>query len=138
MDETKYRPFAVTILALIVLSFTAINAVRFGAALSFWSTLIQYAPWPGPLYIALTGILWTIIGLPIYWGVWLGKPWARFACAAAVAVYAAYYWVDRLLFQGNPLRSNRPFALSVTAFMILFSSLTLLGARSFFSHTRKS
>ena len=130
----KQRPLAVTLLALLVLTFTVMNAVRFGAALAFWDILLQYAPRPGPIYVAASGLIWALAGLPLCWGLWTGRRWAQLASALALGLFTAYYWTDRQLFQS--VRANGLFALVVNLVLLIFASLTLLGAGSFFSQRK--
>src|SRR4030042_4223594 len=69
------RPASVTILAIGVLIITVINLVRLILSIRDWEFL---ASWPGvsPLYITLTGLIWTLTGLILLWGLWREKNWA--------------------------------------------------------------
>ncbi|MEW5828318.1 MAG: hypothetical protein AB1846_05455 [Chloroflexota bacterium] len=137
----RARPFGVTLLALIVLSLSALNLVRFGTAIAQWEVLAEFAPTPGPLYILLTGLAWVAVGLPLFAGLWLGRPLGRRAVLPASLAYLAYYWLDRLLFQVRPPQSNWPFALAVTIAVLFFVSTVTFHpkSRNFFkreSHDR--
>ena len=126
----RKRPLSVTILFLIVLWVTIHNGVRCGAAIGQWSALREFATPPGPLYIALTGLFWGLAGLPVLYGLYLGRPWARGATAAAVTLYAVYYWLDRLLVQSVPSRPNWPFALAITIYVAGLTAEALLLPRN--------
>jgi len=139
MTAPLKRPFLVTLLALGVLFLTLLNGVRFGSTLIKWDLLISFAPRPGPLYIAATGLVWTIGGLTVYLGLWLGQTWARSATVGFSGLYAAYYWFDRLIFQSAVPRENWRFALSATITLLLFTAVTLFvpGSRKFFNQREK-
>ncbi len=134
-NRRRKRPLSVTVLLLIVVWVTIHNGVRFGSAIAAWSTLREFASPPGPLYIALTGLFWTLAGWPVAYGLYLGRRWARGVTAIAVVLYAAYYWLDRLFVQSGGLRPNWPFALAITAYMLglTVEALVLPGNASFFA-----
>ncbi len=76
---------------------------------------------PGPLYLAITGLLWGTAGLvPLIW-MWQRWPWARAAALIVALFFALTYWLDRLLFRtafgsgGNAL-----FALLITALALAY------------------
>ncbi|MDO9349265.1 MAG: hypothetical protein Q7T47_08255 [Anaerolineales bacterium] len=125
------RPIAVTSLALLVLTFSAWNGFRLGAAIASWQVLIEYGA--KPLYIAISGSTWALAGITLFVGLWWGKVWARKAAFLAAAGYAAWYWFDRLVLQ-TP-HANWPFALAVTVALLSFTiiTLSLRGSKFFFS-----
>jgi len=128
------RPFPVTLLAYGVLCFTALNAVRFGAALVQWQVLAEFASAAYATYIAVTGLVWALIGLALFSAIWLALKGARWGGLAAITTYLGYYWLDRLLIQKMPAQ-NAPFVLGVQAVLLLFGVLTLLGAKGYFIRT---
>src|SRR5512139_2183679 len=93
------RPVFVTILCILVLIITVWNGVRWYSALSSWSVLSELGAYPGPLYIALTGLVWAVSGLALSWGLWFGRRWARIAGWAYIVLYLAYFWADRFFFR---------------------------------------
>ena len=113
------RPFAVTTLLSVVLCLTTWSAIRLYAAVSDWNALAEFAPRPGPLYIAGTASFWTLSGLALF--NFLRRPNARARTFSAIYVfsYTAWVWTDRILLQ--QARPNWMFALSMMlAFVILF------------------
>ena len=113
------RPFSVTLLALSVLSFTAIHLVRFGAALAQWSFLASLPLSVPPLYLATTGLVWGMVGLVLYPGLWLGKLWAKKAVFFAAPVYGLYYWLEQVFFMDSPLRNaNWLFQIFLSIFLL--------------------
>ncbi len=129
---TPQRPFPVTVLALLVLTLAVVNGVRFGAALNTWAILAEYAPRPGPIYLAFSGLFWCLAGLLTFAGLWRLKRQAWTAAWLFCLLYPAYAWFDRLVLQSDPLRPNLPFALGSTILFILYALLTLIGAKPHF------
>ncbi len=114
------RSFPVTLLAFCVLSLTVWNAIRFGTALTQWTALAEFATPPGPLYIAATGLFWTLAGAALTFGVWLGRKWARPLTGLVGIGYTVYYWLDRLLSPHGLYRSNWPWAAVFSLFWLIF------------------
>ncbi len=124
------RPFSVTLLALTVLSLSALNLIRFGAAIAQWDALAEFAPRPGPLYIMLTGLAWAALGFPLYVSLWLDRQAGYRAALPAGLAYSAYYWLDRLLLQERPAQSNWPFALGVTVTVLCLATFVAFHPKS--------
>jgi len=125
------RPIAVTALALLVLTLSAWNGLRLGAAIASWQVLIEYGA--KPLYIAISGSAWALAGIPLFVGIWRGVAWARKMAYITAAGYASWVWFDRLVLQ-TP-HANWPFALAVTVALLSFTiiTLSLRGSKFFFS-----
>ena len=134
MNKEDERPFLVTLLGLGVLILTVFNAVRFGSALVQWDLLLDFASQPGPIYIATTGLIWALGWLIVYLSIEYNWKWARKSTLALSILYAAYYWIDRFLFQTFQARNNIFFVSVSTilglAFVIL--ALTLPKSRVYF------
>jgi hypothetical protein len=116
-------PFRVTALVWVVLSLTAWNAVRLWTAIAWSARLAEFAPRPGPLYIAVTGAVWTAAGLAVLWAVWKRKTWAPKLLVGAAAAYTAWYWADRLLLQQG--RANWGFVLAVNLLLLFHVFLSI-------------
>ena len=125
-------------LAVSVLILTAYNAVRFGTALTQWTFLTEVMPNPGPLYIAGTGLFWTLGLIGVALNLWFGWKWARPNTFLALLLYTAYYWLDRVLFSAQP-RENWLFVLVLTILFFLFTALALNlpGSRKFFNRQKR-
>ena len=128
------RPFLVTLLAESVLILSAYHMVRFGTALTQWNLLADLAPLPGPLYIAVTGLFWTLILLAVALNLWFGWMWVSLTTQIAILLYGIYYWFDRLVFQSAQPRMNWLFSLVVLILYLFFTALALglPGSRKFF------
>lgn len=112
------RPFGVTLLALVVLVTAIINLTRFWQGITQWEFLAQVLPF-SPIYLVLSGILWGLAGLPIFWGLWRGLAWAPGITGIGLSSYLLYYWADRLFMPGYEGRNlNWMFALGVHVFFM--------------------
>ncbi|MCF6278195.1 MAG: hypothetical protein L3J16_05525 [Anaerolineales bacterium] len=134
MTSDADRPFVVTLLALCVLFLTVFSAVRLGTALAQWDILQMYMPRPGPLYIALTGLVWTLGWLTVFQGLWRGLMWAYRGTLVVAGSYAVYYWIDRWFYQSVVARSNTVFSVGMTIFLLLSTAfaVNMPGSRKYF------
>lgn len=137
-NEGIRRPFPVTLLASGVLILTMFNAVRFGSALAQWELILSLMRRPGPIYIAVTGLVWALAWLIVFLGLWFGSNWARPATLSIAILFSAYYWIDRLVYQSEVARKNLVFSLGVTIFFLLSAVIILLlpGSRKYFQTKR--
>jgi hypothetical protein len=120
----KKRPSSVTILSWLVLCFSVWNFIRFGAAIFFWQTLEAYHSLVHPAYVAGTGLIWGLAGLPLAWGLRQGKAWAGWVTLGAAAGYGSWYWIDRLALQNPP--PNGSFALAITVILLLLCLVIII------------
>jgi len=128
------RPFSVTLLALLVLLFVALNAVRFALVTQGWSFYGELLS-IHPAYLAISGLVWAILGMPLIVGLWVGARWAPRLVAIAALVYSIYYWFEYLLLVNRQDRhANWPF-LAILNLILLVWILWVLSrakAKSFF------
>ena len=136
--STPKRPAGVTLLSLGVLIIAILNLVRLLSAIRFWVFLQAILPFSG-LYLVGTGLIWAGFGLPLFWGLWHGHPWAPGFTRIATGAYLIYYWLDRLLLTNHPGReANLPFALgaSLVGLVSIYWILSRPKAKVFFSGKR--
>ena len=104
---------------------------------SFLSTL----PGKPPLYLALTGLIGSIAGLVVFWGLWTGKPNTPLATRILIVVYLGYQWFEQILAvrAGNEFE-NWPFAMTATLIFLLFVYWTLsrTAAKVYFGEMHES
>jgi hypothetical protein len=135
----RKRPFSVTLLTLLVLTITIIHLIRFLMALSWWDFL-ETLPRVSPLYLTLTGFIWGVAGLPLIWGLWLGRRWAPQATMVVSLLYTVYFWIDRLFVANFAVERGRwPFlaGMSLLLLAFVFWSLTRSGSRHFFQKVKR-
>lgn len=128
------RPFLVTLVALLVLTITGIHLVRLIQTLSWWDFLSSL-PRISPVYLALTGLFWTLAGLPIVIGLWSGRPGTPKATRMLALAYALYVWLDRILVSDTGREMvNLPFSIAVTAvfLFIVFWTFSRRNVKDYF------
>lgn len=126
LNTRGIRPLRVTLLAIFIFFVACWNGLRFAEGLFFWQTLRTYAA--HPLYIAVTGIIWLIIGSFIAWSLYTGKHWARQSSILCVIGYTVWYWFDRILLQAPD--SNWPFTISVNLLLLALITYILFSAKT--------
>ena len=131
----RRRPFLVTLLALLVLSITGLYLLRFITALSLWSFLGDL-PRVSPLYLALDGLVWAVIGLLVFWGLWRGSAWTPRVTRVTALVFVLNLWIERTLLAGNGFyQSDWPFVLGLTVVLLAFVFWTTVRSSAFFLET---
>ncbi len=137
-NDVIRRPIPVTLLAWGVLILTMFNAVRFGSAVAQWDMIVSLMERPGPIYIAVTGLIWALCWLIVFLGLWFGSRWARHMALIMAILYSSYYWIDRLIYQSEVARKNLAFSLSVTIFFLISTAVIMLlpGSRKYFQTKR--
>lgn len=129
--QRMVRPTGVTLLALGVLSIAGLNLVRFILTITRWQFL-NNLPGLSPLYLALSGLIWSLVGIPLFWSLWRGLSWAPRLLEAVMLTYAAYYWLDRIFLEdhivsgtqgslGAFLPLNWPFTITITALIMVIT-----------------
>lgn len=138
------RPGSVTLLALGVLIITAINFARTVLSLRSWSFLASQSG-VSPLYLAVSGFIWSAAGSIMFWGLWRAKIWAPRLVQAEALTYALYYWLDLLFLKDHPvngaagaihvvLPTNWQFSVGVTVvgFAYILWTLRRLKVKAYF------
>lgn len=130
-EETRRHklPLRMWLFWVILICMTGWNVVRFATSMAWHVTLEPYEPYPGPIYIGISGAFWALTGLFLIWSMWKGKPWTRRAVLIAAGGYTAWLWADRLLLQPQR-RANWPFDLVITSVVLLFISILVLDPRN--------
>jgi hypothetical protein len=118
----RKRPFSVTLLLWLVLTLSAWGAVRLLATLRWWNVLTEFEARLSPLYLALTGAGWLLLGAVLLWGLFRGKLWISRAILVSILVWIVQYWIERMFFESP--RANLVFALIATVglFIVTFIS----------------
>jgi len=90
------------LLAVGVIIISALSLARFVLALRYWAyldNLTTVSPW----YMALSGLVWALAGVPLVWGLLRRKTWAPHLMRAMALTYATYFWLDQIFLQDHPL-----------------------------------
>jgi hypothetical protein len=129
------RPFAVTVLILVVLSYTVLGWFGLLDALQRWEFL-QTLPLTVPVYYLVTrSAILALLGVPLIWGLWVGQSWAWYVTQISALVVVVFYWLDRLLVAHPAMISERwPFAVGMTTLWLalVYLALWLPSGRRFF------
>ncbi len=133
------RPWSVTLLMAIVLIITAINLIRLVLSVRYWNFLSTRSG-ISPIYLAATGLVWSIAGIFLVWGLWKAKTWAPRLMQAVTLTYALYYWLDHIFLMDHGMSGgtgvvsmtlplNWRFLAGVTALLLVFIAWTLSRAK---------
>jgi hypothetical protein len=109
------RPFGVTLFLWMVLFLSAWGALRLSGALRWWEVLSAYEARLSPLYLSITGAVWSVVGVVLLWSIFAGKRWSYPALPISIFLWLAEYWLERIFFQAP--RANLPFMLLVSLTM---------------------
>jgi hypothetical protein len=72
--------------------------------------------------MAVNGLVWGVVGAVLVWGLFLGRSWAPRLTQISAPLYAAFYWLDRLLIADSSAISSRwPFAVGLTTILLAFT-----------------
>jgi len=125
--STPRSSFLLNFLALCLLALFLTGWLRGIGSIARWGQLTQLGVQPGPLYLAVTGMLVGLLGLAGAIGIWARSRWAPVYCNLLMFIWLAWLWIDRLLIAVSPIaRSNWPFLagasvlLLVVVFLILY------------------
>lgn len=136
-QQSKKRPAGVTLLAGGVLILVGFNLVRMVQAIKQWSFLSSL-PSVHPWYQVLTGLVWSVVFLPLFFRLWNGWRKTPLLTFLTMIAYTVYAWLDRIFLAKQVANlssvSNWPFIVGLTIILLLLSVwiLTRRKARAFF------
>ena len=122
-----------------VLIIALLNWLRLIVVLRQWTFLQSLSPRPPVLYLGITGLVWGLLGTVLVWGLFFGNPWTPRLMQVSALIYAAYYWLDRLLIaESSTIASRWPFALGLTTLLLGFTFWVLSRpkVRQFYENSR--
>jgi hypothetical protein len=131
----KNRPIEVGLLTLLLAWLSIWYGLRLIESLRFWDVAQIYLIQPGPLYLAVSGGIASLVAVLLTWAVWTGKRWSWSALLGASIGYAIWVWVDRFTLQ-NPHGNETFTAVGLIAGFILFFILLFSRHARDFSHDR--
>jgi hypothetical protein len=116
------RSFGLWLLILSLLLVSFYGWMRLQYSVVQWDILIWADVYPGPLYMAISGGVWGILGTVSGLGLFFRQRWAVNLTRASVLVMAGWYWIDRLfLVQSPAARANLTFAIFVTIASLVYT-----------------
>jgi hypothetical protein len=125
---SQKRPFSVTLLLWLVLSLSAWGAVRLLAAFRWWNVLNEFGARLSPLYLAITGAGWIVVGGVLLWSLFRGTSWVRLAIPISIFLWIMEYWIERIFFESP--RANFPFALIASIFLFILTSVSAFNQKT--------
>ncbi len=125
MNARRRFPLRITLLLVLVLITTVLNAVRLYTAVSWSGALRTYLPGLLVAYVAASGAIWMLMGCFVLWSFWRRIRYSRSIILAAAVVYALWAWADRLLVQPGA-HANWQFALIGTLVLLAYVAVVVL------------
>jgi hypothetical protein len=116
-------PDGVKLLVLFLLLIGGGNLIRFLVTISFWNFISEYHIKGGPLYIALSGLVWAILAFYIGTLVLQAKPWSWGMTLGLLSGYGVWVLIDQLEFQ--VARINQNFELIITILWLVMCGIVL-------------
>ena len=111
-------------MVLILAGYNLLGAVSSGQRYTVLGPLPLSLP---PALLLAAKAAWAVGLGALAWGLWRQRAWARRGALAALTVYVALGWTERLLFaRSDYARVSQPFFLALHAAWLLFVWVTLL------------
>src|SRR5664279_2146441 len=92
------RSFLLIVLVFGLLFLSLTGWLRLYLSIQDWQLLVSLGLFPGPLYLAVYGVVVGLFGAAAALSLWLRRLWAPRAVRIGALAAAAWYWLDRLLF----------------------------------------
>lgn len=119
-EQKKQRPASVTFIFLLVLIVGGVNLIRFVQSLRNWQYLNIVVEVP-PVYLAISGLFWSIIGIFLLYGIFLKKRWLPLIFKFTIILYVVYFWIEKLVISSNPPSvKDSIFVFGITIFAVVF------------------
>ena len=90
----RSRPKTITLISFMFFLFSLFNMLKLSQAIFQWKTLISFQISISPLYLVVTGLVWSVFGLFVSWSLWTRKSWGRKSTLVIVMFYTIIFWVD--------------------------------------------
>ena len=114
------RPLSVTLVAWLVLSLAVFNLISAISVVQAYTVLVGLELALPPWLLAAASTLWTVVFGALAAGLWRLKQWARLGTMAAVTLYLAQIWAERLFFgRSDYARVSTPFYAGVHLLLLL-------------------
>lgn len=130
------RPRSVTLLALLVLCIAAFSVLGLVSGVRRYTVLSRLPLSLPPVVPIVSAAVWAAAFGLLAFGLWRLKRWARWGTLAAVTLYLAQFWLERLLFgQSDYIRITTWFyvGLDMVILVLVWGSLWRAKVRHSFS-----
>lgn len=127
--QARKLPVRITLVGALVLIITVWNALRLWAAISWYSSLSHYAPYPGPAYIAVTGCVFASLGVAVIWAGWRRWVFSPLLALGSAWAYTIWTWADRILVRSQVL-TGRAFDAVISAILLGYVTAVALDRRN--------
>lgn len=97
-DDAFDRPLSVTMLGVGVLILMVFYLTRLIGSIAQWQILTELSIPGAPLYLLISGVVWSVLLLIWGAGLWWGHPLARRAGLAVLPAWTAFFIIERLAF----------------------------------------
>jgi hypothetical protein len=134
------RPWAVTFLALTVLTLAGMFLISAWDAASLWLNPLHALVRISPAYLVGRGLVWGGVGVIAFIGLWRGLRWAPRLVRWGTVAFVLFYWLERLLLvQVDAWGANGWFSagMSILAIFLVWWILSLKPSRAFFGEKRE-
>ena len=119
------RPWLVLLLFIFSLVFTVSAAARVWNGVQFYWFLDDLSMSVSPLYLVITGVVWSILGAATAIMVWWGNSLAKRVLISGTLLYSVFFWFEQLFLMSNPLRkTNWLFLVILTLIVFLVEVLS--------------
>ena len=88
-----------------------------------------------PVYLVITGVVWSSLGVATTIMVWLGNSLAKRVLISGTLLYSVFFWFEQLFLMSNPLRKTNwlfLFILTLIVFLVVVLSFQQPRVRKFF------
>lgn len=120
------RSFPLWIVILGFLALSVYGWARMIYSIQDWYWLNFAGVQPGPLYLAVSGAVWGLLGLIALIWIYPMRSGHRMIGTAAAMLMALTYWADRILYNRNGgIGPNALFAVLMTLFLLSYTVLAL-------------
>ena len=122
----RARPRSVTLLALLVLCIAVLNALGLVSGIRRYTVLNSLPLRLPPVVFIASATVYAAVFALLSVGLWRLKSWARWGTLAAISLYLAQFWFERLVFgQSDYIRTTIWFyvVLDVIILLVVWGSL---------------
>jgi len=92
--KSKKRPRILTVFSLGIFIVSLFHLYKFIQILINFQILQTLPITISPIYLAVIGLIWGVLGLFLTWSLWTGKPWSQRASLFLSLAYMIFFWID--------------------------------------------